>query len=156
MLVGGPEALREKVAPVFDAIGSKTVWVGPEPGDGHRLKLVANSYVAVLTAATAQALALARQLGLDPQLFLDTLAGGPLDSPYLQTKGGAIVADEFPTAFAVSGVVKDAGLISAAMHSVGVHGGVMDAVRDAFRRAEAEGHGDEDMAAVVHAFRPGR
>ena len=156
VLVGGPEALREKVAPVFDAIGSRTVWVGPEPGDGHQLKLVANSYVASLMAATAQAMALAENLGLDPQLFLDVLGGGPLDSPYLQLKGQAILAGEFPTAFSVGGVVKDLGLISAAMHAAGVHGGVTDAVRDAFRRAEVEGHGDEDMAAVVHAFRPRR
>ena len=55
VLVGGPEALREKAAPVFDAIGSRTVWVGERPGDGHRLKLVANSWVATVTAGTAQA-----------------------------------------------------------------------------------------------------
>ncbi len=31
---------------------------------------------------------------------------------------------------------------------------VVDAVEEAFRTTEAAGHGDEDMAAVVHAFRP--
>ena len=45
MLVGGPSSLRDAVAPVFDAIGSKTIWVGEQPGDGHKLKLVANSWV---------------------------------------------------------------------------------------------------------------
>lgn len=154
VLVGGPSALREKVAPVFDAIGSRTVWVGEQPGDGQRLKLVANSYVGIVMAGTAQAVALAEGLGLDPRLFLDTLGGGPLDSAYLQAKGGAILAGEFAPAFAVHGVVKDAGLIAAAMHAAGVDSGVMEAVRDAFARADAAGHGDEDMAAVVHAFRP--
>jgi 3-hydroxyisobutyrate dehydrogenase len=154
VLVGGPEALRDEVTPVFDAIGARTIWVGDKPGDGHRLKLVANSWVAMVMSGTAQALALAEALGLDPLLFLDTIAGGPLDAVYAQTKGRTILEGQFPTAFAVSGVVKDAGLIAAAMRSAGVDAEVMEAVGEAFRRAEAAGHGDEDMAAVVHAFRP--
>ena len=34
VLASGPTSLREAVAPVFDAIGSKTIWVGEQPGDG--------------------------------------------------------------------------------------------------------------------------
>ncbi len=154
VLASGPSTLRDTVTPVFDAVGSRTIWVGERPGDGHKLKLAANSYVGMVMAGTAQALALAEGLGLDPELFLDTIAGGPLDSAYLQLKGRAILAGEFPTSFSVAGVVKDADLIAAAMRGAAVHGDVMEAVRDAFRRAEVAGHGDEDMAAVVHAFRP--
>ena len=154
VLVGGPSALRGAVTPVFDAIGSKTLWIGEQPGDGHKLKLVANSWVGMVTAGTAQAVAMAQGLGLDPQLFLDVIAGGPLDLPYAQLKGKSMIADEFPTSFAVSGVVKDLGLIAAAMRGVDVHDGVVEAVAAAFRTADTAGHGDEDMAAVVHAFRP--
>jgi 3-hydroxyisobutyrate dehydrogenase len=153
VLAAGPEALREAVAPVFDAIGSRTIWVGERPGDGHRLKLVANSWVTALVAGTAQAVALAEGLGLDPRLFLDTIAGGPLDSAYAQLKGKAMLADEFPTSFSVSGVLKDVGLIGAAARAADVHDGLLEAVAEAFRTTEAAGRGDEDMAAVVHAFR---
>src|SRR4051794_17038542 len=156
VLAGGPESLRDRVAPVFDAIGSRTVWVGERPGDGHRLKLVANSWVATVTAGTAQAVALAQGLGLDPRMFLDVIAGGPLDLPYAQLKGKAMIAEEFPTSFAVGGVVKDLGLIAAAARSAGVHDGVLEALVAAFRAADGAGHGDEDVAAVVHAFRPTR
>jgi 3-hydroxyisobutyrate dehydrogenase len=153
VLAGGPEALREAVQPVFDAIGLRTIWVGEKPGDGHRLKLVANSWIGTLTVGTAQAVALAEGLGLDPQLFLDTIAGGPLDAAYAQLKGKAMIAGEFPTAFAVAGVVKDLGLIGAAVQTAGVDSGLVEAMLRAFRTAEAAGHGDDDMAAVVHAFR---
>ena len=156
VLVGGPSALRGAVTPVFDAIGSKTLWIGEQPGDGHKLKLVANSWVGMVTAGTGQAIALAGALGLDPQLFLDVIAGGPLDLPYAQLKGKSMIADEFPTSFAVSGVVKDLGLIAAAMRGADVHDGVVEALAAAFRTADTAGHGDEDMAAVVHAFRPRR
>ena len=117
------ERCATRVAPVFDAIGSKTLWIGEQPGDGHKLKLVANSWVGMVTAGTAQAIALAGALGLDPQLFLDVIAGGPLDLPYAQLKGKSMIADEFPTSFAVSGVVKDLGLIAAAMRGADVHDG---------------------------------
>jgi len=154
VLAGCPEALRETVTPVFDAIGSRTVWVGERPGDGHRLKLVANSWVTSVISGIAQAVALAEGLGLDPQLFLDTIGGGALDSAYGKLKAKLMIADEFPPSFAVSGVVKDLDLIGAAMRGADVSSGVLDAVAAAFRTAEASGHGDEDMAAVVHAFRP--
>ena len=110
----------------------------------------------MVTAGTGQAIALAGALGLDPQLFLDVIAGGPLDLPYAQLKGKSMIAGEFPTSFAVSGVVKDLDLIAAAMRGVDVRPEVVEAVAEAFRAADATGHGDEDMAAVVHAFRPRR
>jgi 3-hydroxyisobutyrate dehydrogenase len=139
---------------VFDAIGSRTIWVGDQPGDGHRLKLVANSWVATVTTGIAQAVALAEALGLDAQLFFDAIAGGPLDTPYAKLKAQSMIADEYPTSFAVSGVVKDLGLMAAAARSVDVPTGVLEAFAAAFRAAEAAGHGDDDMAAVVTAFRP--
>jgi 3-hydroxyisobutyrate dehydrogenase len=153
VLASGPEELRESVTPVFDAIGSRTIWVGERPGDGHRLKLVANSWVATVTAGTAQAVAMAEGLGLDPQQFLDVISGGPLDLPYAQLKGKSMIADEFPTSFAVSGVVKDLGLIAAATRAAGVDDRLVATLHDTFAAADAAGHGDEDMAAVVHAFR---
>jgi 3-hydroxyisobutyrate dehydrogenase len=52
VLAAGDTALRERVAPVLDAIGSRTIWVGERPGDGHRLKLVANSWVLSVTPWT--------------------------------------------------------------------------------------------------------
>jgi 3-hydroxyisobutyrate dehydrogenase len=152
VLAAGPNAVREKVRPVLDAIGSRTVWVSEQAGDGHRLKLVANSWVLSLTAATAQAVALARGSGLDPASFLDVISGGPTDCAYAQMKGEAMIAGEFPPAFTLSGAAKDAALIARAMDAAGVDATVIEALGHEFERAEKAGHGDEDMAAVVYAF----
>jgi 3-hydroxyisobutyrate dehydrogenase len=152
ILAGGPEEVREAVAPVFEAIGSRTVWVGDRAGDGHRLKLVANSWVLSIVSATAQAVALAQALGVDPQQWLDSIAGGPLDSGYAQLKAKAMIAGEFPPAFALDGAVKDSGLIADALTAAGVSDQVMAALHDRFTVAASRGHADEDMAAVVHGF----
>jgi 3-hydroxyisobutyrate dehydrogenase len=153
VLAAAPEPLRDAVAPVFGAIAARVVWVSGRPGDGTRLKLVANSWVATIVAATAQAVAFAHDLGVDPQVFLDMVKGGAVDSPYLHVKGQAMIAGEFPTAFAVDGAVKDTGLIAAAMREAGTDTTLMDAVGQQFRKAAASGHGEKDMAAVYHAFR---
>ena len=153
VLAAAPEQLRDSMAPVFGAIGARTVWVGERPGDGTRLKLVANSWVATMVTAAAQAIAFARDLGLDPQVFLDMVKGGAVDSPYLHLKGQAMIAGVFPTSFAVDGAVKDTGLIAAVMREAGTDATLMDAVRQQYRKAADAGHGEKDFAAVYHAFR---
>jgi 3-hydroxyisobutyrate dehydrogenase len=154
VLAAASEPLRAPVTPLFDAIAARTIWVSERPGDGTRLKLVANSWVGTLVAATAQAIALAQGLGLDPQVFLDAVKGGVVDTPFLHVKGQAMIAGQFPPAFAVDGAVKDTGLIAAAMRETGTDAALMDAVAQQFRKAADFGHGGEDMAAVFHAFRP--
>jgi 3-hydroxyisobutyrate dehydrogenase len=153
VLAAAPEALRDPITPVFGAIGSRTVWVSERPGDGTRLKLVANSWVATIVAGTAQSIALARGLGLDPRAFLDMMKGGAVDAPYLHIKGEAILAGQFATSFAVEGAVKDTGLIAAAMRESGTDAALMDAIGAQYRKAAESGHGEEDMAAVFYAFR---
>jgi 3-hydroxyisobutyrate dehydrogenase len=153
VLAAGPEAVRDPVRPVFGAIGARTVWVSERPGDGTRLKLVANSWVATMVAATAQSIALAQGLGLDPQTFLDMMIGSAVDAPYLHVKGEAILAGQFAPSFAVEGAVKDTGLIAAAMRETGTDATLMDAVGAQYRKAAESGHGEEDMAAIFYAFR---
>jgi 3-hydroxyisobutyrate dehydrogenase len=153
VLAAGPRHLREAAAPVFDAIGSRIVWVGERAGDGHRLKLVANSWVLSVAGATAQAVGLAEALGIDPLLFLEAISGGPLDCAYTQLKGKAMIAGEFSPAFTLSGAVKDTALIAEAMRAAGADDRLMEALHQQFQAASDAGHDAEDMAAVIHAFR---
>jgi 3-hydroxyisobutyrate dehydrogenase len=153
VLAAAPGVLRDPVTPLFDAVAARTVWVSERPGDGTRLKLVANSWVGTIVAATAQAIALAQSLGLDPQAFLDTVRGGAVDTPFLHVKGQAMIAGQFPPSFTVDGAVKDTGLIAAAMRESGTDAALMEAVARQFRKAADGGHGGEDMAAIYRAFR---
>ncbi|WP_305785343.1 NAD(P)-dependent oxidoreductase [Symbioplanes lichenis] len=152
VLASGPSALRARVAPVLDAIGARTQWVSEEPGDGSKLKLVANAWIGVVVNGVAQSVALARGLGLDPAQFLEAVAGGAVDSPYVQAKGKAMIAGDFDPAFALDGVGKDQRLIADAMRAAGTDTTLIEAVIDRVGAASAAGHGDEDMSAVIHAY----
>ncbi|SFO22465.1 3-hydroxyisobutyrate dehydrogenase [Pseudonocardia ammonioxydans] len=153
MFVAGDPAVRDRVDPVLDAVGRQTVWVADTADDAaaSRLKLVANSWVLAVTAATGETVALAEGLGVDPQAFLDAVAGGPLDLPYLQNKARAILAGDWTPSFTVDNAAKDAGLIVDAAQGAGVRLDVADAVQARLLRASGRGHGGDDMAAAYRA-----
>lgn len=151
-LVSGDARLIEQVRPVLDAIGSRAIVVGDRLGQASALKLVCNAWVATLTAATAQSIALAQSLDVDPTLFLEAISGGPLDSAYAQLKGAAMLAENYATSFAVDGVIKDVDLMRTAGSEACFATELLDAVRTLFGRAADAGHGGNDMAAVRTAF----
>src|SRR6476646_10299974 len=147
VLASGPEEVRPRVEPLFDAIGSRTLWVGPA-GAGSRLKLAANAWVLTVVECTAESLTLARALGLDTALFLEAVSGGAMDAPYVQLKGSAMLDGDFAPAFGLDGAAKDAGLVVEAARGAGVDLAVLEAVRGHLVRALDAGHGDKDMAAT--------
>ncbi|MFF9287257.1 NAD(P)-dependent oxidoreductase [Streptomyces griseosporeus] len=154
VLAAGPSQGREKVTPVFDAVGARTVWTGEDGAEASatRLKLVANSWVLAATAATGEALALSKALGVDPQRFFELIAGGPLDMGYLHAKADLVLGDRLtPPQFAVATAAKDARLIVAAGEANGVRLDVAAASAARLERAAAQGHADEDMAAAYFA-----
>jgi 3-hydroxyisobutyrate dehydrogenase len=153
VLASGPEAVRERVDPVFDAVAAKTVWLG-EAGSGQRLKLVLNTWLLGLTEALAEAIALAEGLGVDPRTFLETIDGAPVGAPYAQLKGPMMIDGEFPPAFPLELAAKDAALALEAAEAAGLRLGALAAVREQMRRAVDAGHGEKDMAATIHASRP--
>ncbi|MCW2817617.1 MAG: 3-hydroxyisobutyrate dehydrogenase [Marmoricola sp.] len=147
VLASGPETARSIVEPVLEAVGSRTMWVG-EAGAGSRLKLACNAWVVTVVEGIADSLALARELGLDPALFLEAVQGGAMDAPYVQLKGKAMLAGEFEPSFALSGALKDTELILAAAASAGLELGPMPGIRAHLKRAEDAGHGDQDLSAT--------
>ncbi|WP_432174221.1 NAD(P)-dependent oxidoreductase [Streptomyces sp. Tue6028] len=154
VLAAGPADSRDTVTPVFDAVGSRTVWTGEDgaAGSATRLKLVANSWVLAATAASGEVLALAQSLGVDPHGFFDLIADGPLDMVYLRAKADLVLEDRLtPPSFAVATAEKDARLIVRAGEHSGVRLDVAAAAAERFGRAAAQGHADEDMAAAYFA-----
>jgi 3-hydroxyisobutyrate dehydrogenase len=152
VLASGPDDAIDAAQPVFDAIGSRTMRVG-RAGAGTRLKLVANSWVLAVTAATAEAFALAQGLDLDPRMFVEAVSGGPLDLPYLHVKGQAMLDDAYPPAFSVRNALKDARLVGDAAGAAGVRNGIAAVAAEHLDRAVQAGHGEDDMAALYRGVR---
>ena len=150
VLASGPDEVRERCQPVFDAIGGKSLWLG-RAGAGSRLKLVVNNWIVGLLGVLAETVALAEATGVDPARFLEVIEGGPLDLPYAHLKGKMMIEEEFPTSFSLRLARKDAGLVLDAAGARGLRLRVAEAVAARCDEAIEAGHGDEDIAAVYHA-----
>lgn len=149
ILASGPDQVRERADPIFDVLGARTMWLG-EVGAGTRLKIAINVWIVAVVEGAAESLALAEGLKLDPSLVLDAVAGGPLDLPYLQMKGKAMIAREFEPSFRLALAAKDAGLAEAAATEYGLDLPLVAAARRRLDAASPE-HGDKDLSATFLA-----
>jgi 3-hydroxyisobutyrate dehydrogenase len=147
ILASGPDQVRDVLAPLFGMLGRATAWLGPA-GHGTRAKLVLNNWLADLTETTAETLAFARRLGLDPAEIVDLLASNPLGAPYAVQKGRLMLAGDFSPAFALKHALKDAELAAQAGQASGATLTLTNALLPRWRDTAASGHADDDLAAV--------
>jgi 3-hydroxyisobutyrate dehydrogenase len=150
ILASGPDVALDRCAPFFEAIGSRTLRLGPT-GSGSRLKLVVNNWIVGMVAVLAEAMALAEALGVDAHVFLDAIAGSAVDMGYAQVKGRMMVEGDYPVSMALAHAVKDARLAAEAAGDHGLDHQVTRATAALLRRAADEGDPGEDMAAVFRA-----
>ena len=154
VLGSGPADLRDNVQPIFDCVGARTMWVG-EAGAASKLKLAVNAWILTVLEGTAETLALAEGLGLDPQLVLDAVKDGPLDLGYLQMKGKAMMARDFAPSFRLRLAAKDAGLVEDAIERHGLDLPMVSAIRRRLDEGVPE-HGEKDMSATYLTSTPSK
>jgi 3-hydroxyisobutyrate dehydrogenase len=148
IFASGPSEARAPLTPLFDALGQRTIWVGPV-GTGTRLKLVNNTWLAFATEAVATSVALARRLGLETETVVDALAGGPLVSAWQAAKLQRIRNGDFSAQFALSLALKDVHL---ALEAAGEGQFVtLGCLADEWQQAVDQGLGDQDLTVMTRA-----
>ncbi|MCV7229816.1 NAD(P)-dependent oxidoreductase [Mycolicibacterium komossense] len=146
-------AARPRVAPIFDAVGNRTVWLDGI-GQPSALKLAYNAWVLTTVEGLAESLTLAAALGVDPALVIDVIHGSGLDSRYVETKGPRMIDDDLDRpSFPLEAAAKDAGLITDAARAAGLHLGIAETVRKRLDLAVADGQGRADVAATYRVPR---
>jgi 3-hydroxyisobutyrate dehydrogenase len=154
VMASGPDDVRERVQPIFDAVGQRTIWAG-EAGQGTRLKVAVNVWLVAIVEGIAEALALAEGIGLDPELVLEAIKGGPLDMPYLDLKVDMMLERNFEPSFKLDLAAKDARLAVDAAKDAGLDLPLVATIAERFTAASDE-HGDEDLAATYLLSAPER
>jgi 3-hydroxyisobutyrate dehydrogenase len=149
IFASGPEEARSRVTPLFDALGQRTIWVGPV-GSGSRMKLVNNTWLAFTSEAVASAVALARRLGLETEQVVDALGGGPLIAPWQAAKLQRIAGNDFSPQFALSLALKDVHLALQAADDDRF--AVLACLADEWQRVVDQGLGGQDLTVVTRAL----
>lgn len=150
ILASEADQVRAVAAQIFDVLGRRTVWL-PRRGDGSRLKLALNNWLAVLVEGMVETLTFVEALGLDPHVLLSSISGGPLASEYALAKGAAMLDGDFAPGFPLRHAAKDAGLAVHAADQYGVRLPLTDALLPRWQAAIANHHGGDDVAAAVTA-----
>jgi 3-hydroxyisobutyrate dehydrogenase len=149
-----------RVRPLLDVLAHSAPVVGPQPGDGQRMKLVNQLLCGVHIAAAAEALTLARALGLDPAAALETLGAGAAGSFMLADRGprvAAALAGQEPEVRSRADIfVKDMGIVLDAGTAAGVALPVAGAAHQLYLLAQAAGRGADDDSAIATLLAPAR
>jgi 3-hydroxyisobutyrate dehydrogenase len=149
IFASGPGEARARVAPLFDALGQRTIWVGPV-GAGSRLKVVNNTWLAFASEAVTASVALARRLGFEADVVVDALGGGPLVSPWQKAKLDRIAQGEYSAQFALSLALKDVHLaLEVAGHD---RFAALACLAGEWQQAVDQGLGDQDLTVVARAL----
>jgi 3-hydroxyisobutyrate dehydrogenase len=145
ILAAGPPTAVSVVAPVFDIIGRKTVWLG-EAGKGSQMKLLVNAYMSILIEGVAEIMALADRLRVGHQQLAEVIEGGPLDAPIASAKFHKMDRRDFSAEFPLEWALKDVDL------AINAAGGeappLLAALSSQWHTAVAAGHGRQDVSAA--------
>jgi 3-hydroxyisobutyrate dehydrogenase len=144
ILASGPATVRDKLDPVFDAIGRRTLWLG-DAGQGTRLKLVLNTWLAFMMEGLAETAALADELGVAHAALEEALDGSPLSAPWALDKLHKIDAGHYDPEFSLAWATKD---VELALDSVLQTLPALVAIGGQWGRAVAEGYGSLDVSAA--------
>jgi L-threonate 2-dehydrogenase len=138
----------DAVRPVLDSISGPWVYTG-EFGTGASMKYVANMLLAAHMAAAAEAMQLARALGLDLELVQQTLDNSIASSAIWRQRGPVMQARQWtPAPGPIATLQPILTQIAAAAGGAGLDPPVFGAARALFDRALSQGWGDLDIAAV--------
>jgi 3-hydroxyisobutyrate dehydrogenase len=145
ILASGPAAAADRVDPVFDILGRKTVWLG-ETGQGSLVKVVVNAYMSILIEGVAETMELADRLGIGHQQLAEAIEGGPLDAPIADAKLHKMDRGDYAAEFPLEWALKDVDLaISAAGDETPP---LLAALSGQWHAAVAAGHGRQDISAA--------
>ena len=135
--------------PLFEAMGQKTISIGPDPSWANLVKLSGNFLLASVIASLGEAIALVGQAGIDRRAYVDLLTSTIFPAPAYKTYGELIAEGRFkPAGFAAPLGFKDVRLALAAAESLNVPMPVGSLIHDLFLRLLNEGGAELDWAAL--------
>jgi 2-hydroxymethylglutarate dehydrogenase len=149
LMVGGEEALLERVRPALEAMGSHIVHCGAT-GSGMAAKLVNNALAHVNALAVCEAFSLGVKNGLDPKVIYDVVTNSSGNSWVLSARfGDYIQTGEFAPGMKLDLLHKDSTLAMEMAHETGTPLFLMKQANSLFTWYQLEGLGDENWSKMM-------
>jgi 3-hydroxyisobutyrate dehydrogenase len=142
----------DAVRPVLDAMGSVRL-TGAKLGDGQAIKVVNQHLCSVHIVAAAEALNLAKSLGLDPAAVLEFVEHGAAGSWMLSDRGPRMLGGtDVAVTSAINIFVKDSDLVAAAAAACGADVPLLKVANARYHSAADAGLGLRDDSRVIETW----
>lgn len=151
IMVGGEQAVFDKVKPLFELMGKNINLIGGN-GDGQTCKVANQIIVALNIAAVSEALVFASKAGADPAKVRQALMGGFASSRILEVHGERMIKRTFNPGFRIALHQKDLNLALQGAKALNVALPQTANVAQLMQACAALGHGQADHSALVKAL----
>lgn len=151
IMVGGDQAVFDRVKPLFDLMGKNINLIGGN-GDGQTCKVANQIIVALNIAAVSEALVFASKAGADPAKVRQALMGGFAASRILEVHGERMIKRTFNPGFRIALHQKDLNLALQGAKSLNVALPQTASAAQLMQSCAALGHGQADHSALVRAL----
>ncbi|MCC4263429.1 2-hydroxy-3-oxopropionate reductase [Oceanimonas baumannii] len=151
IMVGGEQAVFDKIKPLFDIMGQNITLVGGN-GDGQTTKVANQIIVALNIEAVSEALVFASKAGADPAKVREALMGGFASSKILEVHGERMVKGTFNPGFRIALHQKDLNLALSGARELGVALPNTASAQELFNTCSALGGAGWDHSGMVKAL----
>jgi 2-hydroxy-3-oxopropionate reductase len=151
IMVGGEQAVFDRVKPVFELMGKNITLVGGN-GDGQTTKVANQIVVALTIGAVAEGLLFAAKAGADPAKVRQALMGGLATSRILDILGERMIKRTFDPGFRIALHQKDLNLALGAAKQLGLALPATSNAQQLFSACVSHGGAAWDHSGMVRAL----
>lgn len=157
IMVGGEVADFEESKPLLEVMG-KTIRLCGAVGSGQAVKLCNQVLASLHMVALCEAMALAKQQEIDPNLIIEVCGTGAAGSWALSNLGQKIVTADFQPGFAIKHILKDLRLVQDSLKSGEELPGVelADNLFKIVKELDGGMGGEQGTQAMIRAYLEGR
>ena len=151
IMVGGKEAVFEKVKDVLLKMGASAVLCG-DIGAGNVTKLANQIIVALNIAAMSEALVLATKAGVDPERVFNAIKGGLAGSTVLNAKAPMVLEGNYKAGFRIELHIKDLQNALDTAHETATPIPLTSLVMEEMQALKVDGKQGDDHGGVIQFY----
>ena len=151
IMVGGKEAVFEKVKDVLLKMGASAVLCG-DIGAGNVTKLANQIIVALNIAAMSEAFVLATKAGVDPERVFNAIKGGLAGSTVLNAKAPMVLEGNYKPGFRIELHIKDLQNALDTAHEIGTPIPLTSQIMEIMQALKVDGKQKDDHGGIIQFY----
>ncbi|HEY9812238.1 MAG TPA: NAD(P)-dependent oxidoreductase [Candidatus Sericytochromatia bacterium] len=152
IMVGGDKADFDQCLPLLQTMGKKIIHCGAV-GNGQAVKLCNQVLCAVHMVALCEAMQVAEQLDIDPNLMIEVCSSGAAGSWALSNLGGKIAESDFAPGFMIKHILKDLRLVQESLADTDINLPGVKLSDRLFKIVQNIGGAEQGTQAMIRAYK---